>query len=121
MKFKKEYSEQTIFDLLSTKHQKGDEKVLADKFRVYHEKNPEVYSQLRTLALKMRGTGRHKYGIAGLFEVLRWHRALETSDEDFKLNNSYRAFYARLLMTQEPGLEGFFSVRKSVGDGAFED
>jgi len=117
MRFNKEHSEQTIFDLL---FDGGEKKALADKFRVFHEENPEVYNQLRSLALKMRGTGRPKYGIAGLFEVLRWHRALETTDEDFKLNNSYRAFYARLLMTQEPALKGFFSVRKSVGDEIFE-
>jgi len=89
---------------------------LALKFRDFHRKNPKVYDQLRELALKMRRTGRKKYGIKSLFEVLRWHRALATTDDDFKLNNNYTAYYARLLMEKEPELQGFFDLRKSRGD-----
>jgi len=30
---------------------------------------------------------------------------------DYSLNNSYRAFYARLIMRNAPDLDGFFEVR----------
>ncbi len=86
---------------------------LAEKFQDFHEANPLVYAQLRDLALKMRRTGRERYSIWGLFNVLRWHRALETTDDDFKLNNNYTPYYARLLMKKEPELEGFFHTRQS--------
>jgi hypothetical protein len=68
----------------------------------------------------MRRRGREKWGIAGIFEVLRWNRAMQTDAPDYKLCNTHRAFYARMLMEQEPELRGFFDLRQSVADGAFE-
>jgi hypothetical protein len=85
---------------------------LEEKFRAFHADNPHVYTQLKDLALKMRRTGRERYGIKSLFEVMRWHRALRTTEDDFKLNNNYTSFYARLLMEREPELGGFFNTRK---------
>ncbi len=85
---------------------------LEDRFWEFHEANPDVYRRLRALALQMRRRGVVRYGMAGLFEVLRWEHAMQTSDpEGFKLNNDYRSFYARLLMEREPELRGFFEVR----------
>jgi len=89
---------------------------MVEQFWKFHVENPEVYDELKNLALKMKRTGRKHYGMKGLFEVLRWHRALETTDEEFKLNNNYTAFYARMLMKRLPELEGFFSLRGSVAD-----
>ena len=83
-----------------------------ERFQEFHRDNPHVYRELAALARKMKATGRNQYGIASLFEVLRWHRALETTDQDFKVNNDYRALYARLLMEQEPDLAGFFEIRE---------
>jgi hypothetical protein len=45
-------------------------------------------------------------------EVVRFHRALETTDPDFKLNNNYSSRYARILMDEEPELAGFFQTRE---------
>ena len=61
----------------------------------------------------MRRRGVTQYGIGGLFEVLRWQRRMETVDpaSDYKLNNNYRSFYARLLMEREPELRDFFELR----------
>lgn len=87
-------------------------KGLEEQFWAYHEANPDVYRQLRELALQMRRGGVNKYGMKGLFEVLRWHHAMQTSDpEGFKLNNNFTSFYARLLMDREPALAGFFELR----------
>jgi len=44
--------------------------------------------------------------------VLRWERAMKTTDQtEWKLNNNYTSRYARLIMEQEPDLEGFFVTR----------
>jgi len=85
---------------------------LAERFSAFHEANPHVYSGLRDLALQLKRRGRERYGLKGLFEILRWRHALETTDADFKLNNSYTSLYARLLMANEPELDGFFEVRE---------
>jgi hypothetical protein len=86
-------------------------------FDRFHADNPKVYETLVRLAREWVGrTGRHKLGIATLFERARWEIALATTDADFKLNNSYRAYYARLIMLREPDLAGLFDLRASEAD-----
>lgn len=86
-------------------------------FSIFHAENPQVYVRLRELALAQIEAGASHGGIAQLFEVLRYEASLETSGEAFKLNNSHRAHYARLLMRNEPRLRGFFETRVSAADG----
>ena len=85
---------------------------LDQQFEQFHAANPHVYHQLRALALDAAHRGQ-RLGIAMLFEVLRWQYAMNTNDQasEFKLNNNYRAFYARLLMEREPELQDYFETR----------
>ncbi|MBU1767886.1 MAG: hypothetical protein KJ648_07280 [Candidatus Omnitrophica bacterium] len=80
--------------------------------REFHEANPQVYVELRALARQTLHAGRNCLGIGVLWEVMRWHRSLTRDGvEDFKLNNNYRAWYARELMRREPELVNFFEIR----------
>jgi len=89
----------------------------AEKFFAFHAENPKVYATLARLAREwIAWTGRHNLGIATLFERTRWEIAMTTSDPDFKLNNTHRAWYARLLMQKEPDLAGLFDLRTSEAD-----
>jgi len=81
------------------------------RFQDFHRANPRVYSELVKLARMLRAKGRVHYGVGALFEVVRFHRALETTDVMFKLNNNYRSRYARLIMATETDLSGFFETR----------
>jgi hypothetical protein len=86
---------------------------LQDRFTIYHLANPKVYSRLVTMARELRAKGVKSYGIAALWEVLRY-QALMTTDTDgqpFKLSNNHRAYYARLINKQEADLAGFFTTR----------
>ena len=47
-----------------------------------------------------------------LFEVLRWDHLMRTNAQDFKLNNNYTAYYARLIMETETDLRGIFQTRE---------
>ncbi len=80
----------------------------------FHQANDAVYGSLRQISLDLRRRGRERYGISGVFEVMRWHRAMSTTDQDYKINNNYKPFYARLLMRQEPELVGFFELREQT-------
>ena len=82
------------------------------KFEDFHGKNPHVYEALRRLSLDLVGVGNTHFGIAMVYETLRWQHAMRTTDRDFKLNNSYRAAYARMLMEREPRLQGVFDLRR---------
>lgn len=61
---------------------------------------------------------RRRLSINLLFERLRWYTEIETQGDPFKVNNTFRAWYARLLMRQEPALAGVFETRRSDADEA---
>jgi hypothetical protein len=93
---------------------------LAERFEAFHNENQHVYMALRRRALAAKEKGVKHYGIAALFEVLRFSALMTTGDE-WKLNNSYRAFYARKLMAEVPELDGFFEIRTSMADKEAND
>jgi hypothetical protein len=90
----------------------------AAAFRAYHAANPQVYAALRRFALEAKRAGRRRMSINLLGERVRWYTDIETQGESFKMNNSWRPFYARLLMEQEAELVGLFETRKARADAA---
>lgn len=94
------------------KGEAGDESPAEQRFREFHRDNPDVYQELMTLVRQAVGRGRKKIGIKMLWEVVRWNRFLLTTDEKYKLNNNHHSRYARLIMEQEPGLQGIFETRE---------
>lgn len=87
---------------------------LEHRFRQFHEMNPWVFDELVRLTRELKSRGHRRVGIGMLFEVLRWHHMRATDDpgSEFKLNNSYRSRYARLIMDECPDLRGVFETRE---------
>jgi hypothetical protein len=81
-------------------------------FERFHAANPQVYSNLVALARQQKAFGRDHVGIGMLFEVLRWQHSLQTTGDDFLLNNNFRSRYARLIQQREPELAAMFNVRE---------
>ncbi|MGV1049171.1 MAG: hypothetical protein ACOYD4_11685 [Solirubrobacterales bacterium] len=88
----------------------------AERFQAFHDKNPWIYDALLGLALDMRSRGVTKWGIKAALEVVRWQYTIRTNTDDFKINNNYAPYYARVIMANEAGLAGFFEIRKMHGD-----
>lgn len=89
---------------------------LTEKFQQFHEENPHVYRTLVYLARQWVNAGHTRLGIATLFERARWEFAMSTTDPDYKINNNYKPYYARLIMSQEPDLDGLFELRRAAAD-----
>ena len=87
---------------------------LEERFLEFHAKHPEVYSALSRFAHQWRDRKGPdaRLGIKMVIERVRWELALGARDESPRLNNNHSAFYARLLMAQEPALEGMFMLKK---------
>lgn len=84
-----------------------------DRFAAFHRANPHVYTALKNLALFYKRTmGFDRMGMKALWERLRFGYIETTGDDGYKLNNDFTACYARLLMANEPELEGFFELRE---------
>jgi hypothetical protein len=86
--------------------------IIRQQFEQFHAANPQVYDKLVELARKVRARGFTQYSLYALYNVARWHFTIEQDgSEEFKLNNNYQPYYARLLMTREPDLFGLFQLR----------
>lgn len=89
-----------------------------EAFDRFHADNPIVFETLvRLLRDWQRRTGRSEVSISMIFETARWEIALATSDPDFKINNNYRSYFARLIGIEHPELSGAFQNRRSEADG----
>lgn len=89
-----------------------------EKYLAFHRANPHVYESLVEMARNLKEIGHTRYGIAGLFETLRYQSAIRTSDPNagFKLSNDYKPYYARDIMKNNPDLDGFFEIKKAKAD-----
>lgn len=98
-------------------------KSINEEAEEFHRRNPDVLKTIKEMSLDMFQRGWRKYAIATLWESLRHNKNKQTSDpnSEFKLNNNYRAWYARKVMADVPCLKGFFSIREQrTGDvGSF--
>ena len=85
---------------------------IEDRFQEYRARHPEVYSALVRYALDAKHAG-HRVGIKACWERVRWEMRVERrTDEEYLLNNSFTAHYARLIAQQEPELRDFFEMRR---------
>jgi hypothetical protein len=96
------------------------ELTLAERAARFHAENPHVLRLVVTLARRVVDRGRGHGSINMIFETLRWHY-LETHGDVYRLNNSYRAWYAREAMRVDPRLAGFFSTREGPHDAEYAD
>ena len=102
----------TLLDLLDEE----TSETMHSRFLKFHADNPQVYEALHKLAVDLVERGQRKFGISMIYEVLRWQHAMRTTDPKFKLNNDFRAGYARLLMANDQRLCGVFETRRSSDD-----
>lgn len=87
---------------------------IAERFREFNKMNGHVYVALVMLAREFREhTGRRHIGMKMLWEKLRYEFGIRTRGEsDYSLDNSFTAYYSRLIMLQEPDLADAFETRK---------
>lgn len=84
---------------------------LLKRFKIHHDTNPEIWMEFKRMAFQMISV-RNKYSHVSMIEVIRWNRNLVSSGEPFKVNNDYKALYARLMIYHFPQFEGFFELRR---------
>ena len=68
------------------------------RFKLFHAENPEVWTLFKRFAFEVIRRGREHYSVNAIFERIRWHVDIETeSSDELKLNNDFRAYYARMF------------------------
>ena len=74
--------------------------------------NPRGWSAFKKYALEARQAGHDRIAIAMVRERVRWE-CYFVKREQFKISNSYSPILARMLMEQEPQLEGLFELKEA--------
>ena len=96
---------------------------MRDQCQRFHNEHPEVWELFVHFTQTMIRKGYPNYSVNAIFERIRWEKD-EGGDgvNQFKLNNNYRAFYARRFMRMYPQYDGFFRTRelKSIDRPATE-
>ena len=79
----------------------------------FHKENPKVWEYFVKFTFEVIERGFSKYSVNGVFERIRWetYQADVDGRSTFKLNNNYRAFFARWFMDLYPEYSGFFRLR----------
>ena len=86
------------------------------KFEEYHRENPHVYQLFKRFTFEKINAGAQHLGSSAVFERIRWETSVTTTGDEFKINNTYQPFYARLFMKDYPEHEGFFRLRTAKAD-----
>jgi hypothetical protein len=88
-------------------------------FEEFHRNNPEIWRHFKFYADQARARGRKCFSSNAIFERIRWFVDIETNGAgELKLNNNFRAYYARMYHVAVPKAAGFFRNRPIPGDGA---
>lgn len=91
----------------------------ARAWRAFHNANPQVWDLFERFALELVAAGRRHAGARMIWERMRWEILLTTrGDVEFKLNDHWPPFYARLFLEQHPELGDFFETRTALADAA---
>ena len=90
---------------------------MAEQCTEFHRQHPDVWELFVRFTLEMIGRGFSNYSCNAIFERIRWEKdAGGNGATQFKLNNNYRALYARRFMKLFPLHEGFFRTREQVSE-----
>ena len=82
------------------------------RFERFHDANPWVLAKLEEMTAELVAAGRRRVGIAMLFEVIRWEQLRSTTGDPFRLNNSFRSRYVRIMLARHPEWGDVFETRE---------
>lgn len=101
----------TLFDLSPiTEPDHAPEATIAERFAAFHAQNPHVADVLEALADQWLLT-HDRVSSKALVERARWESGIQTAGSAWKINNSFTALYARLLVQRRPEWDGAFETR----------
>jgi len=87
-------------------------KSIAEAFREFHSGNPIIYELFKSYALRAIDKGKRKASAKMLINAIRWEHYLETTSEDYRINDAFTAYYAREFNKDFPEYEYLFELRR---------
>ena len=90
---------------------------MREKYLKFNKEHPEVWDMFVRFSKEIISKGYKNYSVNAVFERIRWEKDIGGDGiNQFKLNNNYRAFYARKFMDMFPEHKGFFRTRTQTSE-----
>ena len=86
------------------------------KWLAFHRANPEVWRLFRRFAGEALSAGRERFGARMIGERIRWFTSIETAGCEYKVNDHFWPYYARLLMLTDERFAEVFERRDAHFD-----
>lgn len=93
----------------------NESNTIREAFEKFNRQYPEVYAMFEQFALEGIRSGMEMMGAGAVWERMRWEthvRSYRSDVERYRLNNNFRAYYARLFMERHPEHAGVFKTRR---------
>ena len=84
-----------------------------DKFVEWLQDNHHIFTAFAKQAIDVANKGFRHYSSKTIIEYLRHHTALTESGGEWKINNNYTPYMARLFDLRHPSYAGMFEYRKT--------
>ena len=80
----------------------------------FHKNNPEIYDLFEKETKRAIARGRKKLSSKMIINFIRWNIYVETTTqgEEYKINDAYTPYYARLFEHYNPKYKGVFNKRR---------
>ncbi len=87
----------------------------------FHRENPHVFRLFRAYAVEELAKNSNRISARDIGEEIRKTKPVETTDPDFKVNDWWWPYYARLLTGLNKRFAGKFLLKKSTFDSTIEE
>jgi len=95
---------------------------LWEKFEEWHDANPHVWGLFVRFAMEAIAVGRPKFSARDIVHRIRWHTNVELrSVDEFKINDHWSPYYARLFVRVYPEYNWLFELREAEEDPTTEE
>lgn len=85
----------------------------ANAFLLYHVEHPDIWEMFERYTL-LAAKRRKRLGAKAIMERIRWELEIE-GGKDFKISNSWIAYYARAFVTKYPLYRNYFDFKTIKG------
>jgi len=85
---------------------------IRDGFNKFNAVNPHIYKAFEQEAMRAILKGRKKISAKLIINWIRWNEYLRSSDQNFRINDAYQSYYARLFIYKHPEHKDIFELRK---------
>lgn len=93
------------------REQEREKKCYWHGFWPWLDKNEDVYQRYVDGAIYLKQRGHKRGSVIYIQNILRWKSRHHDKDGEYKLNANLTAGIARLIMAENPSLDGFFETR----------